>query len=99
MSDNLRRSSRKNDAQNILLTQKCIICNKINKYKNKKLLPLVSCERKQKDISQCMAKESVYAATAVNDRIPRLCENYDFLPAELRNHKERRTVHETSHAE
>ena len=47
--DNLRRSSRKSDAQNILLPQKCIICDKVNKCKNKKLLPLVSCERKQKD--------------------------------------------------
>ena len=44
--DNLRTSSRKSDAQNILLPQKCITCNKINKYKEKKLLPLVSCERK-----------------------------------------------------
>ena len=81
MPDNLHRSSRKSDSQNILLPQKCIICDKFNKHKNKKPLPLVSFEQKQKDTGQCMVQESIYAAAkAVNDdRILRLCENYDFL--------------------
>ena len=37
-----------------------------------------------------MVQESIYVApTAVNDdRILRLCENYDFLAAEARYHKE-----------
>ena len=68
MPDNLSRSSRKSDAQKIILPQKCIICDKINKYKNKKLLPLISCERKYKDTGQCMIQESNYAAaTTLND--------------------------------
>ena len=49
MPEYLRISSRKSDAQNILLPQKCIICDKINKHRNKNILPLVSCERKEKD--------------------------------------------------
>ena len=36
-----------------------------------------------------MVQESIYAATAVNDnRILRLCENYDFLVVEAKYHKE-----------
>ena len=36
-----------------------------------------------------MVEESIYAATAViDDRILRLCENYDFLAAEARYCKE-----------
>ena len=51
---------------------------------------MVSYEQKQKDAEQCMGQESIYAVTtAVNDdRILRLCENYDFLAAEARHHKE-----------
>ena len=51
---------------------------------------IVSCERKQKNTAQCMVQESIYAAaTAVNDdRILRRCENYDFLAAEAKYHKE-----------
>ena len=66
------------------------MCDKIDKYKNKKLLPLVSCEQKQKDTGQCMVQESIYAAATVvnDDRILRLCENYDFFVAEARYHKE-----------
>ena len=66
------------------------MCDKIDKYKNKKLLPLVSCEQKQKDAGQCMVQESIYAAATVvnDDTILRLCENYDFFAAEARYHKE-----------
>ena len=86
----LHKSSRNSDAQNILLPQKCIICNKINIYKNQKLLSLGSCERKQKDTGQCMVQEPICATvTAVNDnKILRLCENYNFLAVEARYHKE-----------
>ena len=36
-----------------------------------------------------MVQESIYAATAANDnRILRLCENYDFLVVEAKYHKE-----------
>ena len=50
---------------------------------------MVSCEQKQKDTLKPMVQESVYAATAVNDnRILRLCENYDFLVVEAKYHKE-----------
>ena len=81
MPDNLRRLSRKSDSQNILLPQKCIILISSINIRIQKPLPLVSFERKQKDTVQCMVQESIYAAAkAVNDdRILRLCENYDFL--------------------
>ena len=50
---------------------------------------MVSCMRKQKDTGQYILQEPIDdAATAVNDdRIVVLCENYDFLSAEVRYYK------------
>ena len=70
-------------------TQKYIVYYKTIKNKNKKLFSLVSCMRKQKDTGQYILQEPIDdAATAVNDdRIVVLCENYDFLSAEVRYYK------------
>ena len=70
-------------------TQKYIVYYETIKNKNKKLFSLVSCMRKQKDTGQYILQEPIDdAATAVNDdRIVVLCENYDFLSAEVRYYK------------
>ena len=69
--------------------QKYIVYYKTIKNKNKKLFSLVSCMRKQKDTGQYILQEPIDdAATTVNDdRIVVLCENYDFLSAEVRYYK------------
>ena len=69
--------------------QKYIVYYKTIKNKNKKHLSLVSCMRKQKDTGQYILQEPIDdAATTVNDdRIVVLCENYDFLSAEVRYYK------------
>ena len=45
------------------------MCDKINKYKNKQLLPLVYTERKPKGTGQYTVQESIYAAVVNDDRI------------------------------
>lgn len=73
-----------------MLPQKCVICDKVNKYKNKKLLPLAKCDRKQEKTGKSIFQENIQsvATTVKDERMLRLCENYDFIAAEACYHKE-----------